>query len=198
MRGRAPWTHCAKVAIGQSCHGVGTMRPVIGVIGGSGFYTFFGPDARSVVVETPLRRTQRADHHRPGGRARGSLPAPARTQPRVLPCIPCPTGPTCGRCAYWCATGVRTVRGRQPDRRAPAGAIVVPDQLVDRTRGRDDTYFDAGGIHVEFADPYCPTLRAVAADTPGVVDGGTMVVIQGPGSPPAPRASGSPGRASPW
>ena len=46
--------------------------------------------------------------------------------------------------------------------------------------GRADTYFDSGGIHVGFADPYCPTLRAAAADLPGVVDGGTMVVIQGP------------------
>ena len=58
--------------------------------------------------------------------------------------------------------------------------MVVPDQLVDRTTGRDDTYFDSGGIHVEFADPYCPTLRAAATGLPGVVDGGTMVVIQGP------------------
>jgi 5'-methylthioadenosine phosphorylase len=58
--------------------------------------------------------------------------------------------------------------------------MVVPDQLVDRTTGRDDTYFDSGGIHVAFADPYCPTLRAAAADLPGVVDGSTMVVIQGP------------------
>lgn len=60
------------------------------------------------------------------------------------------------------------------------GSIVVPDQLVDRTRGRADTYFDSGGIHVDFADPYCPTLRAAVTDLPGVVDGGTMVVIQGP------------------
>ena len=59
------------------------------------------------------------------------------------------------------------------------GATVVPDQLVDRTSGRDDTYFDSGGIHVAFADPYCPTLRD-AALAPGVVDGGTMVVVQGP------------------
>ena len=58
--------------------------------------------------------------------------------------------------------------------------MVVPDQLVDRTSGRADTYFDSGGIHVGFADPYCPTLRAAASDLPGVVDGGTMVVIQGP------------------
>jgi 5'-methylthioadenosine phosphorylase len=58
--------------------------------------------------------------------------------------------------------------------------MVVPDQLVDRTSARIDTYFDSGGIHVGFADPYCPELRAAAADLPGVVDGGTMVVIQGP------------------
>jgi 5'-methylthioadenosine phosphorylase len=56
----------------------------------------------------------------------------------------------------------------------------VPDQLVDRTRGREDTYFDSGGIHVGFADPYCPALRAAATDLPDVVDGGTMVVVQGP------------------
>ena len=60
------------------------------------------------------------------------------------------------------------------------GAIVVPDQLVDRTRDRGDTYFDSGGIHVGFADLYCPTLRAAATGLPGVVDGGTMVVVQGP------------------
>lgn len=58
--------------------------------------------------------------------------------------------------------------------------MVVPDQLVDRTRGRVDTYFDDGGVHVEFADPYCPALRAAVTGLPDVVDGGTMVVIQGP------------------
>jgi 5'-methylthioadenosine phosphorylase len=52
--------------------------------------------------------------------------------------------------------------------------------LVDRTSGSADTYFDSGGIHVGFADPYFPTLRAAAATLPGVVDGGTVVVIQGP------------------
>src|SRR5262249_61855213 len=55
------------------------------------------------------------------------------------------------------------------------GAMVVPDQLVDRTSGRDDTYFDSGGIHVGFADPYCPTMRAAGADMPGVTNVRTMV-----------------------
>lgn len=60
------------------------------------------------------------------------------------------------------------------------GAVVVPDQLVDRTSGRAATYFDSGGIHVSFADPYCPDLRAAATGLPDVTDGGTMVVIEGP------------------
>jgi 5'-methylthioadenosine phosphorylase len=61
------------------------------------------------------------------------------------------------------------------------GALVVPDQLVDRTSGRVQTYMDSGAAHVGFADPYCPTLRSflVRGDTE-VVDGATMVVIEGP------------------
>ena len=68
----------------------------------------------------------------------------------------------------------------QPHCRSAPGALVVPDQLVDRTSGRPATYFDSGAVHVGFADPYCPQLRAVAARRPAVVDGGTMVVIEGP------------------
>ncbi|MER7460042.1 S-methyl-5'-thioadenosine phosphorylase [Micromonospora sp. NPDC126480] len=65
------------------------------------------------------------------------------------------------------------------------GAFVVPDQLIDRTSGRAQTYYDRGAVHVSFADPYCPagrrTLLAAAAarDVPAV-DGGTVVVVEGP------------------
>ncbi|MCB7135897.1 S-methyl-5'-thioadenosine phosphorylase [Cellulosimicrobium marinum] len=68
-----------------------------------------------------------------------------------------------------------------------AGTVVVPDQVVDRTWGREHTVYDAAGtvVHVPFADPYCPRGRAVAvraaqAGPLPAVDGGTMVVIQGP------------------
>ncbi|MDT5089939.1 MAG: 5-methylthioadenosine phosphorylase, partial [Mycobacterium sp.] len=37
-----------------------------------------------------------------------------------------------------------------------------------------------GAAHVAFADPYCPTLRSAVTGLPEVVDGGTMVVIEGP------------------
>jgi 5'-methylthioadenosine phosphorylase len=65
------------------------------------------------------------------------------------------------------------------------GTFAVPDQLVDRTTGRAQTYYDSGAVHVSFADPYCPTGRSAAlaaARAHGIeaVDGGTMVVVEGP------------------
>jgi 5'-methylthioadenosine phosphorylase len=64
--------------------------------------------------------------------------------------------------------------------------MVVPDQLIDRTRGRPSTFFGDGIVaHIAFADPFCPKLRAVLADATreagGTVhNGGTLVVIEGP------------------
>ncbi len=66
------------------------------------------------------------------------------------------------------------------------GDFVVCDQLVDRTWGRPDTYYDGPAAnHIAFADPYCPALRRAAvtagrAEGVTVHDGGTVVVIQGP------------------
>jgi len=66
------------------------------------------------------------------------------------------------------------------------GHIVLPDQLIDRTVGRDRTFFDDGVVaHVGFAEPICPDMRAVlvgAAAKTGVTfhDGGTYVCIEGP------------------
>lgn len=63
---------------------------------------------------------------------------------------------------------------------------VIPDQLIDRTRGRPSTFFGDGLVaHIGFADPFCPDLAsrlALAGDGAGVVThrGGTLVVIDGP------------------
>ena len=66
------------------------------------------------------------------------------------------------------------------------GDFVISDQLVDRTTGRKDTFYD-GPIttHVSFADPYCPEMREVAIKTgrdQGITlhERGTVVTIQGP------------------
>jgi 5'-methylthioadenosine phosphorylase len=64
--------------------------------------------------------------------------------------------------------------------------MVVPDQLIDRTRGRPSTFFGDGMVvHIGFADPFCPALRGVVADSTReaeatVHSGGTLVVIEGP------------------
>ncbi len=68
--------------------------------------------------------------------------------------------------------------------------LVVPDQLIDRTRQRANTFFGDGLVaHISFADPFCPDLSATLADTaaeavalsPVVVHhGGTYVVMEGP------------------
>jgi 5'-methylthioadenosine phosphorylase len=64
------------------------------------------------------------------------------------------------------------------------GTLVVPDQLIDRTRGRPDTFFDRfddGPQHAPFADPYEDAARArLLRAAPDAVDGGTVVVIDGP------------------
>ncbi len=66
------------------------------------------------------------------------------------------------------------------------GDFVVLDQLVDRTWGRPDTYYDRGDAHhVAFADPYCRVMaplvvaagRAVGVRTH---ERGTVVVVGGP------------------
>lgn len=66
--------------------------------------------------------------------------------------------------------------------------IVIPDQLFDRTRHREQEYtFFGNGIvaHVGFADPFCLDLNKIlyqaAKDVGATVhNGGTLVVIEGP------------------
>jgi 5'-methylthioadenosine phosphorylase len=66
------------------------------------------------------------------------------------------------------------------------GDIVICDQFVDRTTGRPDSYYPGPDIvHVSSADPYCPELRPLAAETARALKlsahpTGTVVVIQGP------------------
>ncbi len=64
--------------------------------------------------------------------------------------------------------------------------MVVPDQLIDRTRGRASTFFGDGLVaHIAFGDPFCSHLRGVVGGATGetgatVHKGGTYVVMEGP------------------
>ncbi|MFA5683539.1 MAG: S-methyl-5'-thioinosine phosphorylase [Lysobacteraceae bacterium] len=72
-------------------------------------------------------------------------------------------------------------------RRAPPCALVLPDQIIDYTHGREATFWDAAGemLHAEFGDPYSPSLRQMllqAAAGIGVElrNGGCYGATQGP------------------
>ena len=64
--------------------------------------------------------------------------------------------------------------------------LVIPDQFLDRTRGRISTFFGQGLVaHVGFAHPFCAPLSAIAvgsAQQAGatVHKGGTYVCMEGP------------------
>jgi 5'-methylthioadenosine phosphorylase len=64
--------------------------------------------------------------------------------------------------------------------------FVIPDQFVDRTRGRVSTFFGEGLVaHISFAHPICPQLAQVAAAACTEVgvpskSGGTYLCMEGP------------------
>jgi 5'-methylthioadenosine phosphorylase len=154
----------------------------IAVIGGSGLYALLD-DAEEHVVETPFGLpSDPVTVATVAGRPVAFLPRHGkdhRYPPHRIPY----------RANLWALhhIGVRqvlapcAVGGLRPD--LGPGAFVVPDQLIDRTSGRVQTFFDDRVVHVNFADPYCPVGRAAVLDSAqdiDIRDGGTMVVVEGP------------------
>lgn len=165
-----------------------TEPPTLAVIGGSGLYTLFDDagDVRALDVDTPFGPPSEPPVVASvAGRPVAFLPRHGRDHrfpPHRVPY----------RANLWAlrAIGVRQVLGAsavgglRPE--LGPGTLVVPDQVVDRTRARVGTFYDEGAVHVGFADPYCPVGRSAVlaaarahAGRPAV-DGGTMVVIEGP------------------
>jgi 5'-methylthioadenosine phosphorylase len=66
------------------------------------------------------------------------------------------------------------------------GHIVLPDQFIDRTRGRISTFFGRGIVaHVSFADPVCGVLTRLLAEVghesgAAIHLGGTYICMEGP------------------
>lgn len=157
----------------------------IGVFGGSGFYSFLDD-----ITEVPV--------HTPYGAPSAPL-AVGRVGEQSVAFLPRhgihhehPPHRVNYRANLWAMRelGVQRIIGPcaagslQPH--VKPGDLIVLDQLVDRTHGRPDTFFDGGIVgHVSFADPYCDELRGVLGQQAAALgqtahDGGTVVVIQGP------------------
>ena len=158
---------------------------MIGVFGGSGFYRFLD-DVEEVPLATPY----------------GPPSAPVRVgrvdgvevafMPRHGDEHTLPPHRINYRANIWAMkeVGVRRLVGPsacgslRPD--LEPGTFVICDQFVDCTQARESTFYDGPETtHVSAADPYCSDLSAIlaaAAREEGipVVEGGTVVVIQGP------------------
>lgn len=150
------------------------------VIGGTGFYSFL-EDAEEHHVETPYGEPSApVSVGTVAGRRVAFLPRHGRDHEYPPHRIPY-------RANLWAlrSLGVRQVLGPCAvgglrEEVAP-GDVVVPDQIVDRTTTRVQTYVERGAVHLPFADPYCARISgAVLAADPDVKAGGAMVVIEGP------------------
>jgi 5'-methylthioadenosine phosphorylase len=164
------------------------MNPItasVAVIGGSGLYRLFDPATSTVQrVETPYGPAE-VTIGELGGRTVAFLTRHG-TDHSVAPHL------INYRANIWALASLgvtailssAAVGGVHPD--FPPGTLVLTDQFIDRTYGRADTFYDRGSVqHLAAADPFCPTLHAVAAaalDAAGeaVAPSGTVVVIQGP------------------
>ncbi|MGI8330353.1 S-methyl-5'-thioadenosine phosphorylase [Actinomadura scrupuli] len=156
----------------------------IGVIGGSGFYSFLD-DLEEVTVDTPFGPpSDPISIGEVGGRRVAFLPRHGRDHrfpPHRIPY----------RANLWALRSLGVGQVLAPSAVGSLtvdyepGTLAVPDQLVDRTHGRSQTFYDEGAVHLSFADPYCPAGRNTALSTARAagwdpVDGGTLVVVEGP------------------
>ena len=164
-----------------------TKRASIGVIGGSGLYEMDGlTGVESVNVDTPFGEPSDAvvlgdldgvrvaflPRHGRGHRFNPSH-IPARANIYALKSL-----------------GVERIIsvsavGSLKEEFAPLD-LVVPDQLIDRTRLRESTFFDTGlVVHVAMADPFCAHTSQAVHQAAQQLDitvhlGGAMVVMEGP------------------
>jgi 5'-methylthioadenosine phosphorylase len=164
------------------------MEPVeYGIIGGSGLYHMPGFErAEAVRLKTPFgepsdafvlgtlagRRVAFLPRHGEGHR---HLPSEVNFRANIF------GFKVLGARAILSASAVGSLQERYEP-----GDILIPDQLVDRTRHRADTFFGAGIVaHVSFADPFCPRLRKALVNAClerdlTVHDGGTYLCMEGP------------------
>jgi len=160
----------------------------LAVLGGSGFYEMPGlDDAEERTIRTPFGAPSDAIRIGTLDNRRVAFLARHGRCHSILP------GELPQRANMWAlkSLGVKTVLavsavGSLREDYAP-GEMVVPDQLIDRTRGaRPSTFFGDGVVaHVAFAEPFCPALRAAALEAASAAgspahDGGSYVVIEGP------------------
>jgi len=159
----------------------------IGVIGGTGLYDVEGlAEVEEIVLDTPFGNPSDSiitgsldgvlvaflPRH---GRGHSIIPGevPSRANIYALKSL--------GVESIIAINSVRSLREE-----IKQGDLVIPDQLIDRTKSRVNSFFGGGIVaHIQFAEPFCPSLRKLLYDTAREAGAdahaeGTYVVMEGP------------------
>lgn len=157
----------------------------IGIFGGSGFYSFLD-NVQEFAIHTPYGApSDRIAIGELAGRKVAFLPRHGRNHH-------IPPHKINYRANIWAMKEIGVTRligpcaagSLKPE--IKPGHFVVTDQFVNRTWGREDTFYEGPIVtHIGAAEPYCPVLRRVAIDAAHklgipVHEKGTVVVVQGP------------------
>ena len=159
----------------------------IGVIGGSGLYDIEGmTDIEEVNIDTPFGKPSDAiTVGKLGGVGIAFLPRHGkghRISPTELP----------ARANIYAmkSLGVEHIiavcSAGSFKKEIEPGHLLIPDQLIDRTRSRVNSFFSGGIVaHVAFADPFCAVLSGILLESAKEVGAnvhpdGTLVVMEGP------------------
>lgn len=164
-----------------------TDKPILGVIGGSGFYNISGlENAHTLEVDTPFgspsspiiigslhgRQVAFLARH---GLGHTLMPGEVNYRANIY---------ALKQLGVEFVVGVSACGSLRHDYQP--GDLVIPDQVVDFTRRRNASFFGEGlVVHVGVADPFCKNLSAFLADAAEktgapVRRGGVFVTIEGP------------------
>ncbi len=162
-------------------------RPALGIIGGSGLYGLGSlTDVEIVEIDTPWGKPSEPIRvGEIGGQPIAFLSrhgAGHRLSPTDVPYA----ANVCamkmlGVSRLVSISAVGSLREDYPPR-----SFVIPDGTIDRTVGRQRSFFERGIVaHVSIADPFCPDLSAFLAGVASVGElpvnaGGTYIAIEGP------------------
>lgn len=158
----------------------------IGIIGGSGFYDFFGKDAKEIEIETEFGKpSDKITIGTVAGKKVAFLPRHNKNHQ-----IPPHKVPYRANIKAFEQLGIKTIIASSAagslQTKIKPGDFVIPDQFVDRTKKREETFFDGPKVaHIESAFPYCKNLRELAISQLKKTSldfhkQGTVVVIEGP------------------
>ena len=159
----------------------------IGIIGGSGLYDIAGMTAiKEVDIDTPFGKPSDViTVGKLGGVGIAFLPRHGKGH-RILPT----EVPSRANIYALKSLGVEHIiavcSAGSFKKEIEPGHLLIPNQIIDRTRARRSTFFGDGIVaHVGFADPFCPKLCEILYDSATAAGAtvhpkGTFVVMEGP------------------